>query len=195
MKSIRQQLTRKLLLSVSVLLACGAVGVYLATREALLEQFDETLRAKASAIASSVEQRGSRINVEFSEEFLREYDEHVPVEFFQLRHADGRTIRRSRSLGDADLRLQFGTARRPRRWNLTLPTGHNGRAIGYTFSPPHSREGEAVSGARSELSVVVASDRRELDQTLAVLALVLAGCGGLLLIGIVLLSREFSEPN
>lgn len=187
MKSIRQQLTRKLLLSVSILLACGAVGVYLATRGALLEQFDETLRAKASAITSSVEQRGSHISVEFSEEFLREYDEHVPVEFFQVRLSDGTTIRRSRSLGNADLPLRFGTTHRPRRWNLTLPTGYHGRAIGYTFSPPDSRERETEAGARVALSVVVASDRRELDQTLAVLALVLAGCGALLLIGIVLI--------
>lgn len=197
MKSIRQQLTRKLLLSVSILLAFGVVGAHLATREALLEQFDDTLRAKASAIASSVEQRGKDVGVEISDKFLRESDEHVPVEFFQLRYADGSNICRSRSLGEANLPLDVGTTRRPQLWNLTLPTGYRGRAIGYTFSAPESREGKAGVGAPVELSIVVAFEVEELNQTLAVLALVLAGCGTLLVIAIGLLvprilRREFS---
>lgn len=186
MKSIRRQLTRKLLIGIAVLLACGAVGVYFATRAALLEEFNHTLRAKASAISSAVEERGKRVSFEFSEEFMREFDEGVPVNFFQLRRPDGVTIRRSRSLGKADLPSRFGSFRRPRIWNLTLPSGFRGRAIGYRFLP---REGfrEADGQPESELTVVVASDRRELDETLALLALVLAGFGAVLLVGIGLL--------
>src|SRR5258707_10832861 len=98
MRTIRQQLTRKLLLGFALLLGCGGAGVYFSTRSALLSQFDETLRAKASAISSATEQHGNRISVEVTEQFMREFDEGVAVDFFQLRHIDGTTVRRSKSL-------------------------------------------------------------------------------------------------
>ncbi len=135
MRTIRQQLTRKLLLGIALLLGCGGAGVYFSTRSALLSQFDETLRAKASAISSATEQHGNRISVEVTEQFMREFDEGVAVDFFQLRHIDGTR---------------------------------------------NSREGETTE--TTELTIVVASDRRELNETLVVLALVLLGCGALLLV-------------
>ena len=180
MRTIRQRLTRKLLIGFGVLLGCGGAGVYLSTRTALLDQFDQTLRVKANAISSATELRGKRIAVELTEQFMREFDEGVAVDFFQLRRADGTTVRRSKSLADADLPSRFGTFHRPRFWNLTLLSGFRGRAIGYTFSPRNDREGEPAEPI--ELTIVVASDRRELDETLALLALVLLGCGALLLV-------------
>jgi len=182
MRTIRQQLTRALLSGFALLLGAGGAGVYFSTRAALLEQFDETLRAKANAISSGTEQHGKRINIEISEDSIREYDENVPVEFFQLRRADGATVRRSKSLVAADLPVRFGTVRRPKFWNLTLPSNYRGRAIGYTFSPRSAREEEGATIEPVELSIVLASDRRELDETLAVLAVVLLGCGALLLV-------------
>jgi two-component system sensor histidine kinase QseC len=185
MRTIRQQLTRKLLLGFGLLLGCGGVAVYFLTRAALLDQFDETLRTKANAISSATEQRGKRITVELSEQLMRESDERVAEDFFHLRRMDGTTVRRSKSLADADLPSRFGTFERPRYWNLTLPPGFRGRAIGYTFSPRHSREGEPAE--ITELAIVVASDRRELDETLATLALVLAASGALLLVATTLI--------
>src|ERR1022692_412256 len=182
MKTIRQQLTRALLSGFALLLGAGGVGVYLSTRAALLQQFDETLRAKANAISSSTEQHGKRIGLEISEDSMREYDENVPVEFFQLRRLDGTAVRRSKSLGEADLPVLYGTIRHPKFWNLTLPSHYRGRAIGYEFQPRSAREGEVATTEPVELSIVLASDRRELDETLAVLAVVLLGCGALLLV-------------
>jgi two-component system sensor histidine kinase QseC len=180
MRSIRQQLTRRLLLVFGVLLGFGGAGVYLSTREALLEQFNETLRAKANAISSATEQRGNRITVELAEDLMHESDEGVAEDFFQLRRLDGTTVRRSKSLKNSDLPAALtGTLERPRYWNLILPSGFRGRAIGYAFAPRNSREGEVTEAA--QLTIVAASDRRELDETLATLALVLSGCGVLLL--------------
>ena len=179
MRTIRQQLTRKLLLGFALVLGLGGFGVYLCTRAALLDQFDQILRAKANTIASATEQHGSRINVELAEQFLSEYDEGIAVHFFQLRRADGATLRRSKSLGQADLPTLEGHSKRPLFWNLKLPTGHAGRAMSFTFRPQLARQSSSVEPA--ELTLVVASAREELDETLAVLAAVLAGCGILLL--------------
>ncbi|HZM04868.1 MAG TPA: sensor histidine kinase N-terminal domain-containing protein, partial [Candidatus Saccharimonadales bacterium] len=175
MKTIRQQLTRKLLVRFIVLLGVGGAGVYLSTRAALLEQFDETLRAKANAISSATEQHGQRIGVETTEQFMREFHEGVAVDFFQLRRADGTSVRRSKSLAGADLPALLGTFRRPSFLNLTLTSGFRGRAIGYNFTRRTEREDKPAQPM--ELSIVVASDRRELDETLAVLSLMLLCCG------------------
>jgi two-component system sensor histidine kinase QseC len=180
MRTIRQQLTRKLLLSFALLIGLGGIGVYLSTRAALLDQFDQTLRAKANAISSVTEQRGERVEVEFSEQFMHEFDDGVAVDFFQLRRPDGTTIRRSESLTNTDLPPIVGKLNRHKFWNLKLPSGFRGRAIGYNFWPRISKEGEPAKPI--ELTIVVASDRRELDETLATLVFVLLGCGVLLLV-------------
>ncbi len=179
MRTIRQQLTRKLLLGFSLLLGVGGVAVYLCTRAALVDEFDRTLRAKANAITSATEQHGTRIKVELAERFLLEYHEGIAVNFFQVRRADGTTVRRSESLGRADLPVRPGTSSRPRFWDLKLPTGYRGRAVGFTFRPQLSRQSASVQPA--ELTLVVAGALGELDETLAALAVVLLGCGLLLL--------------
>ncbi len=179
MNTIRGQLIRKLLLGFGLLLSLGGVAVYVSTREALVEQFDTTLRAKANAVSSTTEEHNNRVESELAEQFVPEFDDDAPVEFFQLRRADETTVRRSKSLAEADLPAIYGTFRRPRYWNLVLPSGHRGRAIGYMFHPADTESENSTNAV--ELSVVFASDRQELDESLLTLAVALLGCGALLL--------------
>ncbi len=181
MRSIRQQLTRKLLLGFVVLLSCGGLGVYFSTRAALLKEFNATLRAKANAITSGAEKRGTHIELEFNDQFMREFGRRIATDFYQMWH-DGETLKRSESLAALDLPCRFGTLDKPKFWNLVLPNGARGRAIGFEFAVR-----DRQSSAQSEMILVVASDRRELDRTLGALALVLAGCGTLLLAATTLL--------
>jgi two-component system sensor histidine kinase QseC len=186
MRTIRQQLTRKLLFGFALLLGAGGFGVYFSTRAALLKQFDATLRAKATAISTVTEQRGKRIEVEFSDRFMREFGERVATDFFEAWLSDGSILRRSESLGTSDLPSLFGTFEKPKLWNVVLPSGFAGRAIGFTFLPRLVRQ-ERLSTPPTELVLVVASDRRGLDRTLATLGCVLSGCGVLLLAATALL--------
>lgn len=171
---------RRLVLGFALLLAGGCAGIYFSTRAALLEQLDNTLRAKASSVVSGIEQHGNRIEVELAEPLLREFDDGVPVDFFQLRRADGATVRRSTSLAAGNLPARFADSRQPKFWNLTLPSGHPGRAVGYGFASPVSDESETPA-APAELAIVFASDLEELNETLSALALVLLGCAALML--------------
>ena len=186
MKTIRQQLTRKLLLGFALLLGIGGFGVYFSTRAALLKQFDATLRAKATAISTVTEQRGNRVEVEFNDRFMREFGERVATDFFEVWLNDGTTLRRSESLGASDLPSLSGTLDKPKFWNLALPSEFAGRAIGFKFLPRVVRQ-ERLSTPPSELLLVVASDRRGLDRTLATMGCMLFGCGGLLLAATALL--------
>ena len=179
MKTIRRQLTHKLLLTVGLLLVAGGVTVYLCARAALEAQFDAALRARAQAISTLTEQKRGRLEIEFADELMRGFDLRGS-DFFELWQAGGQPVERSRSLGDAHLPLRHGDPGTPLYWDLTLPDGRRGRAIGIKFQPQNS-EDQAKNAAPVEAILAVASLRRELDRTLATLQLVLAGTGLLLL--------------
>ncbi len=192
MKTIREQLTRKLLLGFALLLCLGGAGTYYFTRQALLRQFDNALRAKANGVAAATELHGKRIDFEFSEQSLNEFENGVPVEFFQLRRADGTSLRRSKSLGEADLLAASGAPLHAGIADLNLPSGFHGRAVSYSFQPRASREMPPESLA--QITIIFASDRRALDRTLSALALVLAGCSGLVLLAtIIIVPRVLRE--
>jgi signal transduction histidine kinase len=179
MKTIRRQLTRKLLLTVGVLLGAGGFTVYFCARAALQVEFDAALRAKAQALATLTGQKGSGPEMDFSDEHMRGFEERG-AEFFELWDTESRTVERSRSLRDGHLPRRHGTLEKPVFWNLTLPEGQRCRAVGFEFRPQDSDD-EAAKGSFPDAVLVVASVRRELDRTLATLQLVLAGSGLLLL--------------
>ncbi len=179
MTTIRQQLTRKLLLSLGLLIGGGGFAVYFCARTALLAQFDAALRAKSQAITTLVEQRGGRLKMEYSVAELRGY-ETGGDDFLEVWQTENQPFERSRSLRDGHLPLHYGTPDAPRIWNLTLPNGQPGRAVGLKFRP--RVDGERRNDARpTEAFVVVATERHDLDHTLATLRVVLAGSGLLLL--------------
>lgn len=178
MKSIRRQLTRNLVGATCVLLGGGLVMVYLAAREAVLDQFDDTLRAKALAIGTVTRAGPAGVTVAFTDRFLRGFDDDRARDFFQLWDQAGRTVARSESLGRRrELPWRRGRPDKPARWNLTLPNGEPGRAVSFTFEP--RRDGDGRKDV--EVRLVVASEREDLDETLWHLLGLSAGSGVILL--------------
>lgn len=175
MTTIRQQLTRHLLLAVGLLIAAGGLAVYLCARGALRAQFDATLRARAQSIIALTEVKKNRVVVDFPDGQTTGF-ETGGLGFFELWQTDGSSVERSPSLRDSHLPLRHGTLEAPEFWDVLLPGGQAGRAIGVKFRPPESDD------ARAEAILVVAAPRRELDRTLATLGLIL-GASGLLLLG------------
>ena len=180
MRTIRRQLTWKLLLAFALPLLGGGLGVYFSTRAAMLEQFDTTLRDKALAITTVTSQTGGPAEAVDLDPLLRDPDDRIPTSFFQTWRPDGTTLKRSDSLKTSDLPRRFGAFDHPDFWNVTLPSGSAGRAIGFKFTPQTSKA-ERPAPAPGEIILVVASDRHELDEALGALALALLGCGAALL--------------
>lgn len=200
MKTIRQQLTRKLLSGFALLLGLGGAGIYISTRAALLEEFDDALRAKAMAITSLTKHEKNQIEVEVPGRLMRGFDERVAKDFFEIWDANLVPLERSESLGESNLPCRFGPFKDPEFWNLRLPSGFAGRAVGFVFAPEKDEDEKGDTAVSGAVQLVVASDRRELDETLATLALVLAGSGLLLLMvtGLVVprvLGRELFPLN
>jgi len=147
-----------------------------------LDQFDETLRAKANAISSGTELHGKHISVEISEDSMREYDEKCSGGI--LSALARRRLHRPQIKITG--RWRPAASRRDSQAPEILESGPP-----FKFSRPRHRlyiftalrrEGEGATIEPVEMSIVLASDRRELDETLAVLAVVLLGCGALLLV-------------
>jgi signal transduction histidine kinase len=189
MRTIRRQLTWKLLLAFALPFVVGGIAVFLSTRAALLEEFDDTLQTRALAITTFTRQIGERIDVDVTDSLLRESDEEDTPSFFQMWRTDGTILKRSASAPVSGMPSRFGTPAKPRFWNLILPSGAAGRAIGLKFIPQMSME-EHPASAPGEIILVVASDRQELDKTLVALAFALLGCGaGLLVVTVVVVPR------
>ena len=172
MNSIRHRLTRELLGAALALFGGGLLVLYFAARRAAMEHFDDALRVKALAICTMTLPTPTGVNVLFSDRFMRGFDTRTPRDFFEIRDG-GRQVARSGSLTHDALPQKFGTLSNPERWDLPLPTGEPGRAIGFTFRP---RDPAAERVRQRELQIVVAVDRTALDVTPRNLLWLVAGC-------------------
>ncbi len=182
MRSIRRQLTLGILLALGLLLGGVGYGIYWAIRDSIYDQFDEALRVKALFIVTSTQQRNNQIRVDFSDGYLREFDYDIATDFFQVYDGEGKSLTRSDSLSGRNLPLRAGTLEAPVYWDLDLPTGQPGRAIGIEFSPNLQNR----RGLRKEdpliARVVVASDRSHLDVLVGRLKMTLLAAGGAMVV-------------
>lgn len=182
MTSIRQRLTRRLLLTLALLVSLGALTAFLCARAALMGQFDAALRARANALVGLVEQHGDHVELEASEELLRDYATGSTLASFQLWRTNGVSLLRSPSLGEASLSLPAGPLTTPHIYEIELPGDLDARALAVPFSP---RAADSASEPpRAPLLLVVALNRDSLDRTLTTLQLVFGATGVALLVAI-----------
>lgn len=165
MRSIRRQLTVGLLLGFAVLLGAGGAVSFVKTREMLFDQFDAALEGKALAMAGAIKQEGEKLEIEFRDESVSGAARTNLTEFYQVRIIDGPTVRKSRSLGKAELPWDLGTKEAPRYQNIVLPNGRLGRAIALQFVPRLDRRGKQHVTA-PEMGLVLAHDREKLDDSI-----------------------------
>lgn len=181
MTTIRRQLTQKLLLAFAVPVAIGGLGTYALIRDELVEQFDTTLHARAMAVATLAGRTGDGLTVDQSAgRKSNDADGDDDSTFFQVRRLDGTSLVKSTGLGQSDLEFVFGSVEEPKFWNQALPFGVAGRAVGFSFRPGRLNDERRASDP-DDTVLVVAADRRELDQTVDAVAAMLGACGALLL--------------
>ena len=198
MRSLRGQLTLRLLLSGASIL--GAAGLLLdwRLRSALTEEFDAALRASAQSLFAFTEQSEGKVLMELAAETMPQFVPPRGADIYLLRETDGREVKRSPSLGNATLPLRAGTVDAPEYWDSLLPDGRTMRFTGMLF-PPHPEDEDPKNitpGLKAVL--VVGRDRAPLDLTLRALRVVLAligvaSLGALLALGYWSVRRGF-EP-
>ena len=183
--SIRSQLTIALIASTGILMLSGFSALDVLVDRALIKQFDQSLLTKARLLTLFPEVERDGINLEFTEHSLPEFNRPDMGEYYQLWLRDGTVLSKSRSLGDASLRPEFGTEDRPAFQNIRLPNGRPGRAAGVGFFPSGELRNPAAKEAAENpfaMGLVFARERTDLDRLLAEVRF------GILTIGILLLT-------
>ncbi|HEY0480842.1 MAG TPA: ATP-binding protein [Kofleriaceae bacterium] len=119
MTSIRARLTVALVAVVAGVLGALAAALYLGVRDIAWRQHDDGLVARARALAAIAEREGGDYELDLPA---------LPGAFAEAWRPDGSVLARSPGLS-GDLPARTGA------FDLTLPDGRPGRAIGLGFSP------------------------------------------------------------
>jgi hypothetical protein len=130
MRSLRRQLTASLIGAFGLILGGGGFASYWGIRDLLYDQFNRGLADRARAIISAAVPRDDSFSAYFSDRFLRSFDDDVGTEYFQVYDPSGRSIQRSDSLHNENLLMRYGKPDAPAIWDLELPSGKPGRALG-----------------------------------------------------------------
>ena len=209
MKSLRAQLTLRLLIGGALLLGVVGAALQWQVRRALTAEIDTSLRTTARSLVLLTKGKHEDMRFEFARENMPEFARANGAEVFLLREAGGREVERSHSLGSAPLPRRAGAPNDPEFFDTALPDGRKLRCVGLTFTardkghgpdrdPKHDKDRDenqegsqdgnrdekpkkGPPAAKVEGMLVVGRDRRPLDDTLATLrnSLLLVGGGAL----------------
>ena len=168
-KSIRAWMTVTLLVSVGSLILIGIFMLDFLMERSLQTQFDQALKTKVDLLTMFPEVNREGIDLEFTDHYMPEFEHAERGEYYQIWLRGGAVLSKSKSLGNNKLPLKYGTIDQPFFWNITLPNGHPGRAIGVGFLPS-SEDNYVTQQPGNENSfamiLVFARDRTPLDNLL-----------------------------
>jgi len=191
-RSIQGRLVVGTIGAAALVLALAGSGLYLLVRASLRTEFDLALTGKVRALATFVEEDEDRVEFELDRSAMPEFERRDHPEYFELWLADGRALQRSSSLQENDLPFVTGAPEQVICRSVTLPHDRPGRLAALTFGPRRGNEDDqapvAPAPSRTAVTLAVARDTAELDQTLLRLALLLAcvGAGAIFVQAVVL---------
>jgi two-component system sensor histidine kinase QseC len=170
----------------------GSLAVYLIVRTGLIHQFDLALKADLAALANMTEQTEKGLNFDSAGELMPAFDRADRPDYFELWEQDGSVLQRSPAFAldeEHNLPRQAGPLDSPKLWNVTLPDGLPGRAVGVRFIPKEDEDVPRTPGEpplAKEVTLVAAVHRDDLDQRLNYLSTVLLVVGGAMAVASVL---------
>jgi signal transduction histidine kinase len=193
MRSLRASLILGTTVGTAVVLIVAGVLLYKLVEAGLVAQFDRSLIDKARLLASMVEQKGRKVDLEFEELDKTEFQSPARGGYVQLWRADGGVLFRSPSLGREDLERAAGPLDRPLARKARLPNGRAARAVGITFQPRlehedrdardvehrgrDERSATRAAVAPETLTLVLARDAGSIDAVLVPLKVLLVSVG------------------
>ncbi|MES2923052.1 MAG: ATP-binding protein [Verrucomicrobiota bacterium] len=179
MKSLRSQLTVALGLSICALLVAGGLGIFFVTRGVLLDQFDDTLVAKATALITAAEIDDEEFEIDLTVQDFAGFGS-GGEDYFEIRRGDGSVLVASPSMASAGIDL-LGDPDLPPGEQADLRSGKLGDSRPARFYLQRFVPKDDDAAEYRDLHLIVASPTRELNNSLLVLASVIAGVGTLVL--------------
>ncbi len=191
MRSIRSKLVVHLISGVTLLILGAGAGLYFFVEEMLEHALDTALLAKADAISNSVHlDDDGQLRLQAGGNDPGQSAHHEDRFYFQLWRSDGSTLARFTPPESGDASLPKPDITHRRFSNLKLPGSVSVRATLRVLTiygeEDQDEPGHGQHAAPQEsVTLVVAHDRRTIDQTLTVLLLGLAAAAVVLTVGII----------
>ncbi len=174
MKTIRNQLMRRILQLEFSLLVVVVLAVFHVSRGALIRGFDENLNTQLRAVSTAVEMENGHLVFDRTD-LLPEKDSTTSGRLmFQVWEQSGRELARSEDLAQSLPGGATGLALKAGAFDFRLTNGSTLR-VASGVAAPASTNADGTSGPRMEATVTVAVDRRPLDATLTSVLLALVG--------------------
>jgi signal transduction histidine kinase len=168
-KSIRRNLTLSLWAATGALLGLASLGIFLATRQVLISQFDDTLVAKAQALTAAAEVDGKELEFDFTVEDFAGFGPDAGGDYFEVRREDGSLVMASPSLRGGSLpRLKPSAAGKVKIQSARLADGRAARLLVRRFLPYDDKKSRFT-----DLYIIVASQSADLNRSLGVLGMVM----------------------
>jgi two-component system sensor histidine kinase QseC len=161
MISIRKRLTLTLLVGTLVVVVFGGIHLYLFFQRSSLDRFDSYLSTKVRTIAALLEKDQTGFNYEL-DKFLPEIEKRADSEYFQIWLENGEVLRKSRSLKTFNLPRRTGSLDKAEFWDLTLPDGRPGRAVGIHFMYSNDEDKLSQVFSKQPIEIVFASSKNRL---------------------------------
>ncbi len=147
MRSIQRQLTLRILLAVLAIAGAAGAFLYFYARSSLVEEFDRTLRAKATLVAGMVtcDEHG-RLEFTASDSEMSEFQRSHRPGYFEIWTDAAAPFAKSPSLAGLDL-PRPAVAEKNVPANLRLPDGAAGRATAIRFTPRFDEDDSSAAGS------------------------------------------------
>jgi two-component system sensor histidine kinase QseC len=178
-KSIRRDLTVRVVSGVLPLIVLGLVAVYVAVRQVILGEFDSVLRRQMQVLAAAAERVGTGIDFDYGPD--RDpgsaFDEGLDY-YFQATLSDGSLLKQSADLHDFRLRMEPVASGEMRIGPVVLPSGRTGRGCVYVFEPrpegPDAHRGpvDRPDAPAGPIRIVIGATTGDIDRPLAALAII-----------------------
>jgi signal transduction histidine kinase len=169
-QSLRWRLLARVAVTLLIVFTVAAGCLYALMRASLLAELDGSILGQATAIASLTEQDSHRIKMELEPGELPEFAVGRRPNYMQL-WENGKSIYKSPSLGDRELKPPAEIPDKPTAFFITLPNGKSGRQIVYRFKPRFEDEKDKTRGIPARTAILmIARPTRDLQNTLERLA-------------------------
>ncbi len=154
MKSIRRQLTVRVLTGTFLLLVIASAFFCVIMRAQVVREFDRVLKARARSLIALTSREQNLIEIDIDEDAMpayaaddgaeedgepedeRGFDDRKGSGFYTVFRTDGTVVKKSSSLGAAALPCDAVRVQAPLFRNIKLPDGEKGRLVQIVFTPP-----------------------------------------------------------
>ena len=167
--SIEGQLSKRVMLLIALVFLSSALVINLIITNWLENEYDVTLKSKASVLVTLVKDNPDGVDFDFADEFMPEFEAQKDPEYFQLWREDQSIFERSHSLKNNNLPYLFIQKEGMDFQDLALADGRRGRMIQIVFLPqiPEDEDRTPEKLASQKLiTLAVAKEREKLDQVI-----------------------------